>query len=211
MNTFPYRLHSCKRLLFIIFLSMIACNTAVANPAPASLPYRTDVIRNARIEWGINAPIADFAAQFHQESSWIPSAMSPQGAQGLAQFIPSTARWFSNMIPALRANQPFNPSWAIRALISYDRWLWWRIQAANDCEQMAMTLSAYNGGLKWVQRDQKLAVQKELDHLRWFKQVETVNAGRSQANWRENRHYPQRILHTLAPRYLLWGGSYCVE
>ncbi|HFP5644760.1 lytic transglycosylase domain-containing protein, partial [Escherichia coli] len=26
----------------------------------------------------------------------------------------------------------------------------------------------------------------------------------------ENRHYPQRILRELAPRYLTWGGSSCV-
>ncbi|EDT7384941.1 lytic transglycosylase domain-containing protein, partial [Salmonella enterica subsp. enterica] len=30
-------------------------------------------------------------------------------------------------------------------------------------------------------------------------------------SWRENRRYPQRILHELAPRYLTWGGASCVE
>ncbi|ECW2123781.1 lytic transglycosylase domain-containing protein, partial [Salmonella enterica] len=75
---------------------------------------------------------------------------------------------------------------------------------------MAMTLSAYNGGLGWVNRDRKLARSRGLDDTRWFGGVETVNAGRSAANWRENRHYPQRILHELAPRYLSWGGSSCV-
>ncbi|EDL7676966.1 lytic transglycosylase domain-containing protein, partial [Escherichia coli] len=24
-------------------------------------------------------------------------------------------------------------------------------------------------------------------------------------------HYPQRILHELAPRYLTWGGGSCVD
>ncbi|EEJ5271248.1 lytic transglycosylase domain-containing protein, partial [Salmonella enterica subsp. enterica serovar Poano] len=55
-----------------------------------------------------------------------------------------------------------------------------------------------------------LARSRGLDDTRWFGVVETVNAGRSAANWRENRHYPQRILHELAPRYLSWGGSSCV-
>ena len=68
-----------------------------------------------------------------------------------------------------------------------------------------MTLSGYNGGLGWVQRDRRLASQKGLDSTRWFGHVATVNAGRSTASWRENRHYPQRILFTLAPRYLSWG------
>ncbi|ECE0876963.1 lytic transglycosylase domain-containing protein, partial [Salmonella enterica subsp. enterica] len=49
-----------------------------------------------------------------------------------------------------------------------------------------------------------------LDDARWFGSVETVNAGRSAAAWRENRHYPQRILRELAPRYLSWGGASCV-
>ncbi|EKQ0929484.1 lytic transglycosylase domain-containing protein, partial [Salmonella enterica] len=53
--------------------------------------------------------------------------------------------------------------------------------------------------------------QQGLDSTRWFGHVATVNAGRSAANWRENRHYPQRILRELAPRYLTWGGSSCVE
>jgi soluble lytic murein transglycosylase-like protein len=182
-----------------------------AQPPAAAQQYRNDVIRNARIDWGLNAPIADFAAQLHQESGWNPRAVSPVGARGLAQFMPSTSAWISNAIPALAANQPFNPSWAIRALTSYDRWLWQRISAANSCEQIAMTLSGYNGGLGWVQRDQKLAAQRGLDSQRWFSQVATVNAGRHDAAWRENRHYPQRILLELAPRYLTWGGRSCVD
>ncbi|PLY35987.1 lytic murein transglycosylase [Pectobacterium carotovorum] len=182
-----------------------------AQPPAAAQQYRSDVIRNARLDWGINAPIADFAAQLHQESGWNPRAVSPVGAQGLAQFMPATANWFSRIMPELRANQPFNPAWAIRALTSYDRWLWQRVSARNDCERMAMTLSSYNGGLGWVQRDQRLATQRGLDSLRWFDHVETVNAGRSAANWRENRHYPDRILHQLAPRYLTWGSRSCAE
>lgn len=159
----------------------------------------------------MNAPIADFAAQLHQESGWNPRAVSPVGAQGLAQFMPATADWFSGIVPELRANQPFNPAWAIRALTGYDRWLWTRISASNDCERMAMTLSSYNGGLGWLQRDKQRAKIAGKDILRWFGHVETVNAGRSAANWRENRHYPDRILHQLAPRYLSWGRASCVE
>lgn len=39
--------------------------------------------------------------------------------------------------------------------------------------------------------------------LRWFGQVEMVNAGRRESAWQENRHYPRHILFTLAPRYLV--------
>lgn len=184
---------------------------SAAQPPQAAQQYRSDVIRNARLEWGMSAPVADFAAQLHQESGWRPDAVSPVGAQGLAQFMPATADWISQMVPELNNREPFNPAWAIRALVSYDRWLWQRVSATDSCERMAMALSGYNGGLGWVQRDKRLASQKGLDSARWFGHVETVNAGRSAASWRENRHYPQRILRELAPRYLTWGGSSCVE
>ncbi|MCA6974494.1 transglycosylase SLT domain-containing protein [Pectobacterium carotovorum] len=202
-----------RHLLITLFLSpMLFSATVCADTIPrAAQAYRSDVIRSARLDWGMNAPIADFAAQLHQESGWNPRAVSPVGAQGLAQFMPTTADWFSSIVPELRANQPFNPAWAIRALTGYDRWLWTRISASNDCERMAMTLSSYNGGLGWLQRDKQRAKIAEKDILRWFGHVETVNAGRSAANWRENRHYPDRILHQLAPRYLSWGRASCVE
>nr|WP_113866252.1 transglycosylase SLT domain-containing protein [Brenneria salicis]NMN91599.1 putative soluble lytic transglycosylase fused to an ABC-type amino acid-binding protein [Brenneria salicis ATCC 15712 = DSM 30166]RBP63071.1 transglycosylase-like protein with SLT domain [Brenneria salicis ATCC 15712 = DSM 30166]RLM30775.1 lytic murein transglycosylase [Brenneria salicis ATCC 15712 = DSM 30166] len=203
---------STSGLLFLLLLLLLAgaFDSDAARP-PAAQQYRSDLIRNARLDWGLNAPVADFAAQLHQESGWNPRAVSPVGAQGLAQFMPATAQWISGIVPELKANQPFNPAWAIRALTRYDRWIWQRVNAADDCQRMAMTLSGYNGGLGWVQRDQKLAARRGLDSQRWFGHVAAVNAGRSEANWRENRHYPQRILLELAPRYLTWGGRSCAE
>ncbi|MCQ8811532.1 transglycosylase SLT domain-containing protein, partial [Escherichia coli] len=80
-----------------------------AHPPQDSLQYRDDVIRNARLEWGLSAPVADFAAQLHQESGWRADAISPAGAQGLAQFMPATADWLSLLIPMLSSREPFNP------------------------------------------------------------------------------------------------------
>ncbi|EIZ8631731.1 transglycosylase SLT domain-containing protein [Escherichia coli] len=197
-------------IVWLLWCGGFFSQACAAQPPQAALQYRDDVIRNARLEWGLSAPVADFAAQLHQESGWRPDAVSPAGAQGLAQFMPATADWISQLMPGLNSREPFNPAWAIRALVSYDRWLWQRVSAASDCERMAMTLSGYNGGLGWVQRDRRLASQKGLDSTRWFGHVATVNAGRNAASWRENRHYPQRILRELAPRYLTWGGSSCV-
>lgn len=205
----PYVLRMVLLTLAVVFIC-IPSDSNATEPPLAALKYRSDVIRSARVDWGLNAPVADFAAQLHQESGWNPAARSPVGAQGLAQFMPSTADWIAGLMPHLAAREPWNPGWAIRALVSYDRWLWQRVAVPDGCERMAMTLSAYNGGLGWVSRDRRLARSRGLDDARWFGAVETVNAGRSAANWRENRHYPQRILHTLAPRYLSWGGANCV-
>lgn len=127
----------------------------------------------------------------------------------MAQFMPATSNWIADLYPDLAAKAPFNPSWALRALVTYDRWLHDRVRAADDCQRMAMVLSAYNGGLGWISRDTKLALSKGLDPLVWFGSVESVNAGRSAANWRENRDYPRRILYQHQPRYASWGPGVC--
>ncbi|EAB4400493.1 lytic transglycosylase domain-containing protein [Salmonella enterica subsp. enterica serovar Montevideo] len=207
---FWFQLAGALLMAWLLWCGGFFSQAHAAEPPPAALKYRSDVIRSARVDWGLNAPVADFAAQLHQESGWNPAARSPVGAQGLAQFMPSTADWIAGLMPHLATREPYNPGWAIRALVSYDRWLWQRVAVPDGCERMAMTLSAYNGGLGWVNRDRRLARMRGLDDARWFGSVEMVNAGRSTANWRENRRYPQRILRELAPRYLSWGGSNCV-
>lgn len=173
--------------------------------------YRAELVRNARAIWGLNAPVATFAAQVHQESAWKPGAISRVGAQGLAQFMPGTSQWIAGLYPALAANEPFNPSWSLRALVQYDAWIHARVAAATPCDRMAMVLSGYNGGLGWVQRDKSLAARQGLDAQTWWAAVETVNAGRSAANWRENRDYPRRILLRLEPIYVAagWGPGSC--
>ncbi|PHM24599.1 transglycosylase SLT domain-containing protein [Xenorhabdus ehlersii] len=187
-------------------------NPVLADEPPyRSLQYRNDLIRASRVIWGLNAPVADFAAQLHQESGWKPRAISPVGAQGMAQFMPATADWISQRIPELSNKDPFNPAWSIRAMVHYDYWLWQRIKAADECQRMAMVLSSYNGGLGWLLRDKKKTEAVGLNPWVWFGHVEFQNAGRNATAWKENRHYPRRILLELAPRYLVWGGARCAN
>lgn len=190
---------------------LLPLQAGAANIPEAAHKHRAELVRNARAIWGLDAPIATFAAQVHQESGWRPDAISPVGAQGIAQFMPGTADWIAKAYPSLSARQPFNPSWGLRAMVIYDRHLWDRVKAANDCERMAMTLASYNGGLGWVWKDQKLATAKGADASTWFGQVERFNAGRSAAAFRENRGYPQWILRTLEPNYVRagWGKGSC--
>ena len=103
-------------------------------PARAQVPqaaqqYRALLVRTAHAAWGLDAPVAVFAAQVHQESAWRPDAVSRVGAQGMAQFMPATAKWISGIDPALAARQPYSPAWALRALVTYDRWLYDRTPA----------------------------------------------------------------------------------
>ncbi|MGG2141982.1 transglycosylase SLT domain-containing protein [Symbiopectobacterium sp. RP] len=198
-------------LFFLLILLMGGAFDANATRTPqAALPYRAALIRNARLVWGLNAPVADFAAQIEHESSWQPGITNHIGAQGLGQFMPATTAWIGEVMPELADKAPLNPGWSLRAVVSFDNWLWQRLSAVNSCERMAMTLSAYNGGLGWVQRDRRLAERQGFDGRRWFDSIERVNAGRRASAWRENRHYPRRILKSLAPRYLTWGGASCV-
>lgn len=174
--------------------------------------YKRDLIRNARLVWGLDAPTSTFAGQIHQESGWRADAVSPVGATGLSQFMPSTAQWISGVVPELADNQPRNPVWAIRALIEYDKWLYAHVpETWSHCERMAFVLSSYNGGLGWLQKDVALAQRSGADPQLWFENVERFNGGRNVSAFAENRDYPARILNELERRYARdgWGIKSC--
>ena len=190
----------------------------VAHAAETTIPraaqqYRAQLTREARAVWGMDAPVSVFAAQIHTESWWRNDTVSGVGAQGLAQFMPATAKWLPTVAPETGTPAPFNPAWSLRACVTYDRYLWERTDGVNDFERMAFTLSAYNGGAGWVNRDKKLARQRGLDPGRWFGSVATVNAGRNKAAWKENRNYPRLILQVRQYAYIKagWGPGVSCE
>ena len=160
----------------------------------AALQYRSQLIREARAVWGMDAPVAVFAAQIHTESWWRNGTVSSAGAQGLAQFMPSTAKWLPGVAPETGTPAPFNPAWSLRACVTYDKWLHDRLRPMRAaslavCERMAFTLSAYNGGIGWVGKDRALAARTGRNPDRWFGHVEDVNAGRNKSAIQENRRY----------------------
>lgn len=167
----------------------------------AALRHKAVLIRAARAEMGLEAPCALLAAQIHTESRWREDAVSPVGAQGLAQFMPATSRWLVEVAPHTGKAEPFHPVWSIRAMCAYDHWLFRRTAgAANNCERWAFVLSSYNGGEGWVRKDRRLAERLGYDPSRYFGNTEKVNAGRNAAAIRENRAYPRRIF-TVQPLY----------
>lgn len=188
----------------LLVLALTWTLPARAQPIPqAAAAYRADLVRNARAVWGLQAPVAVFAAQVHQESGWRPAAVSHVGAQGLAQFMPETTAWISRIDPALSAAAPFSPGWALRALVSYDRWLWERTpDAYSPRDRMWVALRAYNGGLGHWQAEARRAgaapTRAEVD-------AACGTARRHRSHCAENLGYPHRILVVLQPRYLAWG------
>lgn len=169
-----------------------------------AVQYRADLTRVAHAEWGLDAPIATFAAQLHQESGWNPRAVSQVGAQGMAQFMPATARWWCDKTGTTPGNcLPSNPVWSLRALVGYDRWLYERIKGANEFDRLWATLRSYNGGLGHWQNEAKIAgslKRAEVDGV-------CGAAKRAAVHCRENLDYPRRILINLQPLYANWGRA----
>ncbi|KLN54702.1 membrane-bound lytic murein transglycosylase F [Variovorax paradoxus] len=185
---------------------MLACCTANAQTIPReALQHRATLKREAQRVWGLDAPVATFAAQVHQESRWRVDARSPVGAQGLAQFMPSTASWIGGVYPSLGERAPLNPTWALRGLVTYDKWLFDRIKADSECERMAFALSAYNGGLGWVYKRQQRSVEPGV----CLGVTCSINPGIHPASQRENAHYPVVILQKHQPLYSTWGRGSC--
>lgn len=192
--------------LVMTVLMIVTAMTAQAQGVPADAArYRLTLKREAQAVWGLNAPVASLAGQIHQESRWNPDAKSPVGAQGLAQFMPSTSNWISGLYPSLAERSPSNPTWAIRALVTYDAHLFVRVRADNDCERFAFALSAYNGGLGWVYKRQALSRTPGT----CLSATCLINPGITPAAQAENAAYPRVILQRHQDLYALWGPRIC--
>jgi hypothetical protein len=103
-----------------------------ASALPSFVPtrYRAPLLRSAT-RWNVSAAL--LAAQLMAESNFDPYAGSPAGAQGIAQFIPSTAA-------AYDLADPFDPLAAIDAQAHLMSDLIHRFGSAQ------LALAAYNAG-----------------------------------------------------------------
>lgn len=173
--------------------------------SPASLQHRAQVIREAQMRFGVPAPAPVIAGQIQQESAWNPLAQSRVGAQGLMQFMPGTSAW-ATTAAGWDTNQPTNAAWSIRAGVWYDRWLYERVTvAASECDRWHFTLSAYNGGLGYVYKRQRLSSAPG-----FWDQTGSINPGIHPANQTENEAYPARILFRHQPGFRAWGRVVCL-
>lgn len=189
-------------VLVLLSVVWIGMSMAHAQVPAAAHKHRAELTRAAHTQWGLDAPVAVFAAQVHQESGWRPDAVSRVGAQGMAQFMPVTARWWCELHRMNATEcQPRNPVWAMRALVGYDRWLWQRIALGDAYHRMWATLRAYNGGLGHWQAE----ARNTADKSRAGVDAACGSARRHISHCRENLGYPARILDVLQPRYAAWG------
>ena len=196
---------------FVALTAWLAADPAPAQGIPAdAYRYQRDLVREARLVWGMSAPVATFAAQIHAESYWRPHAVSRVGAQGLTQFMPATAAWIATAYPELGRAAPLDPRWAMRAMLRYNRHNAYALAPALDrCEAAAMWTASYNQGRGWTERARAASPWPQI----WFGATEDVNPGKSHANFLETRRYVRRILLDLEPRYRAagWGPGTCAR
>ncbi|HYP49000.1 MAG TPA: transglycosylase SLT domain-containing protein, partial [Thermoleophilaceae bacterium] len=100
-------------------------------------PRFHDMIARASQRWNVGAAL--LAAQIYAESAFNPFARSPAGAEGIAQFMPGTAR-------AYGLSNSFDPAAAIDAQAHMMRDLLRRFGS------VPLALAAYNAGPGAVQR-----------------------------------------------------------
>jgi hypothetical protein len=99
---------------------------------PDFVPERyADAIARAAQRWNVSAAV--ISAQLYAESNFNPFAQSPAGAQGIAQFMPGTARSYG-------LSNPFDPDAAIDAQAHLMHDLLGRFAS------VPLALAAYNAG-----------------------------------------------------------------
>jgi soluble lytic murein transglycosylase-like protein len=186
-------------------LALALLGSAHAQAPAAAARYRADLARAAHTQWGLNAPVAVLAAQVHQESGWNRQAVSQVGAAGLAQFMPATASWWCERTgTGAAACLPNNPSWALRALVGYDKYLYDLTPTHySERDRMWVALRGYNGGLGHWKAEAASSGLAQPSRA----QVDAAcgKARRAAVHCPENLGYPRRILLELQPRYRTWG------
>lgn len=186
-------------------LLLWAAGAACAGVPTGALQYRAVLVREAQFVYGVAAPIPMFAGQIHQESAWRADVTAWDNGRGLAQFMDGTAAQVARSYPELGAPSPYDPRWAIRAMVRFDGWIYARVQGAAPCDRWAASLKGYNAGAGYVQRAQRRSPAPD----RWFGATEWVNAGQSAQNFEYSRTYPRKILLKHQLLYAAWGPLLC--
>lgn len=184
-------------------------DTAQALPAqmgPAKVArWGTAVRREGQAVYGITSPTPMFLGQIAQESSGDEKVTASDLGRGLAQFMDATAKQVAAQYPELGAPDPYNPTWAIRAMVRLDQSNYRAVKGDNACERWGAGLTAYNAGAGWVRKAQA----KSSDAGVWFGLTELVNGGQSAQNFKYSRLYPRWVLIKHQPKFQAWGPMTC--
>jgi membrane-bound lytic murein transglycosylase MltF len=128
---------------------------------PRYQAFIKDAARKHGFDWCL------VAAQMYRESRLDALARSPDGAQGLMQILPGTAR-------SLDLADAFDPVANIRAGVRYLKSLHVVFEGLDEQDRLSMSLAAYNVGLGHVLDARRLASNMGLDPNRWDSLAKTL-------------------------------------
>ncbi len=132
-----------------------------------------------------------FKSQAMAESSMNPDALSPVGARGLMQLMPSTYQEIQTKRPELGLID--DPEFNIAAGVMHDRYLWklWS-REIGEPDRLNFMFGSYNAGQGTIGRAAAAAKAKQLDHSRWSN-IETIAAEVPRWRYQETLGYVRRI------------------
>lgn len=178
---------------------------------PEALKYRRQIIKSWQRSFGLDESPATAFAQIHQESRFRAEAKSPVGASGLGQFMPATAAWINDMLPADQRcvdknGCPTDPNWAIAATCEFDRRLFFVYGKITSVisDRWGFALAAYNAGEGSVRRERETCTHMgACKSDRWFEHTENA-CSRLPSNCTETREYVRVIMLKWKPMYQQW-------
>jgi len=162
------------------------------------LRYMPLVIREARY-YNCENYFHIFMGQIEQESGCNEIAKSVDDGKGIAQFIDITADWIHKRNSKLQEMSdkplPYNPKWAIRAMIYYNL----RLYEKTKCKGWYFALRAYNGGLSQINKEIVCADSCEQD------KVEKC-CSRAKKYCEINIQYPYKVFERAEKYKKYFGG-----
>lgn len=132
-----------------MLLTLGALASASSSPgslAPATVPatYVGAIANYGQLCSELSPPL--LAAQLYEESGFRPDAVSPKGAQGIAQFMPATFAVWGVDADGNGGADPFDPTDAIASAANYDCALARETQSVPG-DSVSKMLAAYNAGI----------------------------------------------------------------
>lgn len=124
-------MRAARILVYLVCAASLCGTVAVAAPARQTEVELCEALHSAAVRNGLPEPF--FARLIWQESRFDPTARSPAGAEGIAQFMPGTA--------ADRGlDDPFAPARALDQSAAYLKELW------QSFGNLGLAAAAYNAG-----------------------------------------------------------------
>ena len=179
---------------------------AALDPPRECAVLRSTLTREARVRFGLDAPVPLLTGMIYQESSCNPSARNRyDGGAGLGQLTgQANIDWITDR-GGFGAPDVFNPAWNLRASFWLLDWGNRQLQAVDECQRYGAGLFVYNAGIKYGLQAQRKSREPGV----WFGATELIDTTQSEENWRYSHDYPRRIIYRHQPRFSAWGRTVC--